>query len=104
MEPCQRLRGWSLLRDRGALSAVIKESIVQLAVPDRLIAQRLIGLNLGWMPDLEEDQSSRAYVELEVDRRPFGVGLGYVWEPAGLARGFQATARMLFLFARATYR
>jgi hypothetical protein len=84
------------------LSLVSEKSIVQV-LPDRGIAERMVRVNFGWMPDLEDDQPSRTYVELELDGRIFGAGLGYLWEPNGTEHGFQVTARMLFLFARAAH-
>lgn len=80
-----------------------RDSALMLAVPDRAIARRSIGVNFGWLPDLGDNQPSRLYAELEIDRSPFALGLGYVWEPSGPGKGVQATASWWCLFVRGTY-
>lgn len=76
------------------------DSQVMLAVSSRWYSRRAIGLNLGWLPDLEDGQPGRAYVEMEVDRMPVGLGLGYVWELSGNGRGTEATVSFGPLYLR----
>ena len=64
---------------------------------------RSLGLNVGWIPILEDSRPSRMYVELEGDLRPWGVALGLTWEPNGSGRGPQATALMGPFFLRSSY-
>jgi hypothetical protein len=84
------------------LQAPSGDSALVLAAPDRILARQSIGLNFGWLPVIT-DQRSRLYAELEVDRRPFGLAFGYVWEPTGVGRGVQVTGNLAFIFARATF-
>jgi hypothetical protein len=91
------LQGPETLWGAGGNSALV------LVVPDRAFARRSIRVNFGWLPDLDDNQPSRLYAELEIARTYFALGLGYVWEPNGPGQGLQATATYFCVFVRGTY-